>query len=154
MTATEEETGSSEGDFYFLHHQYAAPSEGVGATDGRADGGKERRRHKATFKSHLLLTVCAARSLVKPERDRERKRGGLSRTNERTQCSVLPRGGTQPPSPPRPPRGLSSECSLRFSPQCTTVDSLPLMTAIVFSFHPLPSLLRSICKELNPSWGK
>ena len=83
MTATEEETGSSEGDFYFLHHQYAAPSEGVGATDGRADAGRERRRHKATFKSHLLLTVCAARPLVKPARDRERKRGGLSRTNER-----------------------------------------------------------------------
>ena len=46
MTATEEETGSSEGDFYFLHHQYAAPSEGVGATEGRTqarrDGGTKR----------------------------------------------------------------------------------------------------------------
>ena len=42
MTATEEETGSSEGDFYFLHHQYAAPSEGVGATDGGRRSGRRQ----------------------------------------------------------------------------------------------------------------
>ena len=40
-TTVEEETGSSEGDFYFLHHQYAAPSEGIGATDARAGGRRQ-----------------------------------------------------------------------------------------------------------------
>ena len=57
MTATEEETGSSEGDFYFLHHQYAAPSEGVGATDGRTEGRTQARRDGGT-KRLLKAIYC------------------------------------------------------------------------------------------------